>query len=154
MLISQLLKNLPLLVKRVSLCSLQIIASKLVFQCRYCYKICPCHCWAVGSNKYNWLSYTDRFTRSRFNPFRANSAFKSSTFITFWLSLDFNRWIWSTWLPATPANSPAFDRSNANSCSQWNAPWNPRGKIISYKEFAKTSLYQGVLLRALPDDLL
>ena len=36
------LRNLPLLVGRVSLCSLQIIALKLLCQSRYCYKICPC----------------------------------------------------------------------------------------------------------------
>ena len=39
--ISLLLQN-PLLVERVLLCSLQIIALKLVCQFRYCYKICPC----------------------------------------------------------------------------------------------------------------
>ena len=37
-----LLHDLPLLVERVSVCSLQIIAFKLVCLCRYCYKICPC----------------------------------------------------------------------------------------------------------------
>ena len=40
--ISLLLQNLPLLLVRVSLCSLQIIALKLVSQLRYCYKIWPC----------------------------------------------------------------------------------------------------------------
>ena len=38
------LQNLPLLVERVSLCSLQIIALKLVRKFCYCYKICPCSC--------------------------------------------------------------------------------------------------------------
>ena len=37
-----LLKSLPLLVERVSLCSLQIIALNLVCQFRYCYNIFPC----------------------------------------------------------------------------------------------------------------
>ena len=36
------LQNLPFLVERVSLCSLQIIARKFVYQFRYCCKICPC----------------------------------------------------------------------------------------------------------------
>ena len=36
------LQNLPLSVERASLCSLQMIALKLVCQLRYCYKICPC----------------------------------------------------------------------------------------------------------------
>ena len=40
--ISLLLQNLLLLVQRVSLCSLQIIAFKLVRQLGYCYKMCPC----------------------------------------------------------------------------------------------------------------
>ena len=50
--ISLLLQNLPLLVVRVSLCSLQIIALKLACQLRYCYKICTClvkqECLAVN----------------------------------------------------------------------------------------------------------
>ena len=37
-----LLQNLPLLVERVSLCSLEIIALKLVCEFCYCYKTCPC----------------------------------------------------------------------------------------------------------------
>ena len=40
--ISLFLRNLSLLVERVSLCSLHIIALKLVCQLCYCYKICPC----------------------------------------------------------------------------------------------------------------
>ena len=40
--ISLLLQNLPLLVERVSLCSLLLIALKLVYQFRYCCKTCPC----------------------------------------------------------------------------------------------------------------
>ena len=39
--ISLLLQNLPLLVERVSLCSIQKIALKLVCQFRYCHKIFP-----------------------------------------------------------------------------------------------------------------
>ena len=40
--ISLLPQNMPLLVERVSLCSLHIIALNLVFQFRYYHKICPC----------------------------------------------------------------------------------------------------------------
>ena len=45
--ISLLLQNLPLLVERVSLCSLQIIALKLACKFHYCYKICPCLFWYI-----------------------------------------------------------------------------------------------------------
>ena len=39
---SLLVHNLPLLVERVSLCSLHKMALKLVGQICYCYTICPC----------------------------------------------------------------------------------------------------------------
>ena len=53
--ISLLLQNLPLLVERVSLWSLQIVALKLVCKFRYCCKICPCFCASDKGYPYTLL---------------------------------------------------------------------------------------------------
>ena len=65
--ISLLVQNLPLLVERVSLCSLQIIALKLVCRFCYCYKICPCYikvllwCPCLRTSKENIHEYNSQF---------------------------------------------------------------------------------------------
>ena len=50
-----LLQNLPLLVERVSLCSLHKIALKLVYRFCCCYKICPC--WSKPNLLARFLSF-------------------------------------------------------------------------------------------------
>ena len=63
--VSQLLQNLPLLLERVLLCSLQIIALKLICHFRSCYKICPCYQKVKIYNTVNMITISLLFSPYR-----------------------------------------------------------------------------------------